>query len=107
MAFEAPANARPYLVAVPPELDAFEALLRALGVRQAFAPRDFALALRGLASSQAQAGGLQSALDADQVKGVLSSGVVYTFRARVFFSSLISWIVPGMFSPAFPLSLSL
>jgi len=50
VAFEAPANAKPYLVAVPPELDTFELLLRALGVRQAFAPQDFAFALRSLAA---------------------------------------------------------
>ena len=84
MAFEAPANAKPYLVAVPPELDTFEPLLRALGVRQAFAPQDFAFALRSLAKSTDKAADSPSttsstsgvALDAEQLSLACSMAVL-------------------------------
>ena len=56
VAFAAPSNARPYLFAVPPELAGpFGRLLRALGVREAFAPVDFARALSALYGDGARA----------------------------------------------------
>ena len=48
VAFEAPPNAKPYLTPVPPELEAFTALLRSLGVRESFSPIDYVAALEKL-----------------------------------------------------------
>lgn len=44
-----PANAAPYLYAVPPDLACFATLLRRFGVRSSFGPSDFCHALRRLA----------------------------------------------------------
>lgn len=49
MAFTSPANAAPYLYAVPPDLACFATLLRRFGVRPSFGPSDFCHALRRLA----------------------------------------------------------
>ena len=48
VAFDAPDNARPYLHRVPPSMELFEPLLRALGVRDRFAPEDFVRTLATL-----------------------------------------------------------
>ncbi|KAJ1475490.1 hypothetical protein T484DRAFT_1828078, partial [Baffinella frigidus] len=52
VAFKCSLNARPFLCAVPGELLAFTKLLRALGVREAFAARDYRLALLAMAAEQ-------------------------------------------------------
>lgn len=49
MAFTSPANAAPYLYAVPPDLACFATLLKRFGVRPSFGPSDFCHALRRLA----------------------------------------------------------
>lgn len=49
VAFTSPANAAPYLYAVPPDLACFDTLLRRFGVRPSFGPSDFCHALRRLA----------------------------------------------------------
>ncbi|CAM9133150.1 unnamed protein product, partial [Laminaria digitata] len=49
VAFMSPANAAPYLYAVPPDLACFATLLRRFGVRSSFGPSDFCHALRRLA----------------------------------------------------------
>ena len=49
VAFTSPANAAPYLYAVPPDLACFATLLKRFGVRPSFGPSDFCHALRRLA----------------------------------------------------------
>ncbi|CAN0511661.1 unnamed protein product, partial [Discosporangium mesarthrocarpum] len=49
VAFTSPANAAPYLYAVPPDLACFATLLRRFGVRSSFGPSDFCAALWRLA----------------------------------------------------------
>jgi sacsin len=49
VAFSTPANAAPYLYAVPPDLVCFNSLLRAFGVRSSFGTSDWASVLKQMA----------------------------------------------------------
>ncbi|CAM9585905.1 unnamed protein product, partial [Chrysoparadoxa australica] len=50
VAFTSPANARPYLYAVPPDLACFSMLLKTFGVRPAFSSSDFCSVLKTMAA---------------------------------------------------------
>ncbi|CAM9722166.1 unnamed protein product, partial [Chrysoparadoxa australica] len=64
VATECPANAKPYLHQVPPDLAGCTALLEALEVRETFSPRDFVGVLSDLYRAQSTSGLLSTAQQA-------------------------------------------